>query len=444
MGIGASKAKVYDQDRPTTRFEDVAGYEGAKREISEVVDFLKNPGRYAAAGAVAPRGVLMVGPPGTGKTLLARAVAGEADGPVLRPDRFELRGDVRRGRRGARARPLHRPRARPRPRSSSSTRSTRSVSAAAAHWCRTTNASRRSTSCSRRWTASTRRRVSSSSRRRTAPRRSTRPCCVRGVSTGRSRSRCRTCSNARRSWPSTPRQEPRPRRRLRRRRALARPGFSGADLANLLNEAAIVAVRDDRNTISAADFSEARDRILLGRREATNALMPGEKHAVAVHESGHALVAALSPNADPVAKVTILPAGQALGVTEQLPVGRAAPLQRELPEGLARGAPRRARGRAARARRGLVGRVERPARGDRPRDADGARVRHEQAARAGRLLGRRPDVPRHRAGAQPRLRGGDPAGDRRGGLRPLEGSGEDARCRSSASTATRSIAWSRC
>ena len=97
------------------------------------------------------------------------------------------------------------------------------------------------------------------------------------------------------------------------------PGFSGADLANLLNEAAIVAVRAGRDVISAADFSEARDRILLGRREATNALLPGEKHAVAVHESGHALVAALSPNADPVAKVTILPSGQALGVTEQLP-----------------------------------------------------------------------------------------------------------------------------
>jgi cell division protease FtsH len=101
--------------------------------------------------------------------------------------------------------------------------------------------------------------------------------------------------------------------------ARSTPGFSGADLANLVNEAAIVAVRAGRDTVSAADFSDARDRILLGRREATNALMPGEKHAVAVHESGHALVAALSPNADPVAKVTILPAGQALGVTEQLP-----------------------------------------------------------------------------------------------------------------------------
>jgi cell division protease FtsH len=81
--------------------------------------------------------------------------------------------------------------------------------------------------------------------------------------------------------------------------ARSTPGFSGADLANLVNEAAIVAVRAERDTICAADFSEARDRILLGRREATNALMPGEKHAVAVHESGHALVAALSCGSKP-------------------------------------------------------------------------------------------------------------------------------------------------
>ena len=142
MGIGSSKAKVYDQDRPKTRFADVAGYEGAKREISEVVDFLKNPGRYAAAGAVAPRGVLMVGPPGTGKTLLARAVAGEADVPF-----FALTGssfvEMFVGVGAARSATCSRRPARPRPRSSSSTRSTRSVSAAAARWCRTTSASRR-------------------------------------------------------------------------------------------------------------------------------------------------------------------------------------------------------------------------------------------------------------------------------------------------------------
>jgi cell division protease FtsH len=98
------------------------------------------------------------------------------------------------------------------------------------------------------------------------------------------------------------------------------PGFSGADLANLVNEAAIFAVRAGREVLSAVDFSEARDRILLGRRDSSNALLPDEKRAVAVHESGHALVAAISEHGDPVAKVTILPAGQALGVTEQLPI----------------------------------------------------------------------------------------------------------------------------
>ncbi|MBO0775213.1 MAG: AAA family ATPase, partial [Actinobacteria bacterium] len=98
------------------------------------------------------------------------------------------------------------------------------------------------------------------------------------------------------------------------------PGCSGADLANLVNEAAFAAVRNGREVINAGDFDSARDRILLGRRESSNVLLPEEKHAVAVHEAGHALVAALSPRADPVAKVTILPAGQALGVTEQLPL----------------------------------------------------------------------------------------------------------------------------
>jgi cell division protease FtsH len=101
--------------------------------------------------------------------------------------------------------------------------------------------------------------------------------------------------------------------------ARATPGFSGADLANLVNEAAINAVRDGRSVICADDVDEARNRVLLGRRETSNALLPEERHAVAVHESGHALVAALCEHADPVAKVTILPAGMALGATEQIP-----------------------------------------------------------------------------------------------------------------------------
>jgi cell division protease FtsH len=101
--------------------------------------------------------------------------------------------------------------------------------------------------------------------------------------------------------------------------ARATPGFSGADLANLMNEAAIVAVRDDRSEVTAADLAQARDRILLGQRQGSNFLLESEKRNVAVHESGHALVAALSPAADPVDRVTILPSGMALGVTEQVP-----------------------------------------------------------------------------------------------------------------------------
>jgi cell division protease FtsH len=82
-GIGRQRGRVYDTDRPTTTFADVAGYEGVKREVTEVVDFLRNPDRYRRAGAMGPKGVLMVGPPGTGKTLIARAVAGEAGVPFI-------------------------------------------------------------------------------------------------------------------------------------------------------------------------------------------------------------------------------------------------------------------------------------------------------------------------------------------------------------------------
>ena len=100
--------------------------------------------------------------------------------------------------------------------------------------------------------------------------------------------------------------------------AAATPGFSGADLANLVNEAALTAVRDGRTTLTAADFADARDRVLLGTRH-TTPLSPGELATVAVHEAGHALVATLSRHADPVSRVTVLGAGHALGLTEMLP-----------------------------------------------------------------------------------------------------------------------------
>ncbi len=318
MGIGSSRAKVYDEERPKTRFHDVAGYDGAKREVNEVVDFLKHAERYAAAGAIAPRGVLMVGPPGTGKTLLARAVAGEADVPF-----FALTGssfvEMFVGVGAARVRDLF-------------------------------NAARKAAPSiifideidaigQRRGGAI----ISNDEREQTlnqllAEMDGFEPGV--GIVVLAATNRPEVLDPALLRPGRFDRQVEIPLPNAKERAEILRvhargkhlapdvdldavargtPGFSGADLANLVNEAAIVAVRDSRNTIVADDFSEARDRILLGRREATNALLPDEKHAVAVHESGHALVAALSPHADPVAKVTILPAGQALGVTEQLP-----------------------------------------------------------------------------------------------------------------------------
>ncbi len=197
--------------------------------------------------------------------------------------------------------------------------------------------------------------------------------------------------------------------------ARATPGFSGADLANLVNEAAIFAVRAGRSSITAEDFSQARDRILLGRRDASNALTGDEKHAVAVHESGHAVVAALSAHADPVEKVTILPAGRALGVTEQLPEDeRHLYPESYLLDSLAvslggRAAERLVLGEPS------TGASNDLARRDAARDADGAGLRHERPARAGGVLRRIPRVPRRAAAGLATVRRGDATRDRRGG-----------------------------
>jgi cell division protease FtsH len=316
--IGGNRAKLYDAEKPTTRFDDVAGYEGAKREVQEVVDFLKHPDRYKKIGAVGPRGVLLVGPPGTGKTLMARAVAGEASVPF-----YSVTGssfvEMFVGVGAARVRDLF------------------------------SEARKRAPSIvfideidaigQRRGAGF----VSNDEREQTLNQMLAEMDgfdSTTGVVVIAATNRPEILDPALLRPGRFDRQVEIPLPNLRERVAIlgvhakgkmlgpdvdlevvarGTPGFSGADLANLVNEAAIFAVREGRDVISAVDFSEARDRILIGRRDATNALMPDEKRAVAVHEGGHALVAVFSERADPVAKVTILPAGQALGVTEQLP-----------------------------------------------------------------------------------------------------------------------------
>jgi len=321
LGVGRSRAKVFDAERPQTRFSDVAGYEGAKAEIAEVVDFLRNPDRYRRAGATPPRGVLMIGPPGTGKTLIARAVAGEAEVPF-----FSVAGssfvELFVGVGAARVRDLF---------------SEARKRAPAIIFIDEIDAIGQ-----RRAGAGAV--VANDEREQTLNQLLSEmdgfdP--AMGIVVIGATNRPEVLDPALLRPGRFDRQITIPLPNLAEREAILKvhcrdkklnpdvdlqvvargtPGFSGADLANLVNEAAIHAVRDGRDVITAEDFDSARDRIILGRREGSNVLLPEEKQAVAVHEAGHALVAALSPRADPVAKVTILPAGQALGVTQQLPL----------------------------------------------------------------------------------------------------------------------------
>ncbi|HUC22131.1 MAG TPA: ATP-dependent zinc metalloprotease FtsH [Streptosporangiaceae bacterium] len=321
MGVGRSRAKVFDAERPTTRFSDVAGYDGTKAEITEVVDFLRNPERYRAAGAMAPRGVLMVGPPGTGKTLLARAVAGEASVPF-----FSVTGssfvEMFVGVGAARVRDLF--------------QEARKAAPAIIFIDEIDAIGQRR--------AGSGAVVANDEREQTLNQLLSE---MDGFDTSMgivvlgATNRPEVLDPALLRPGRFDRQVVIPLPTLDERAAIlavhcrdkrlgpdvdlmvvarGTPGFSGADLANLANEAAIFAVRAGRQILSAEDFDDARDRILLGRREGTNVLLPEEKHAVAIHEAGHAIVAAVSDHADPVAKVTILPAGQALGVTQQLPL----------------------------------------------------------------------------------------------------------------------------
>ncbi|MET8809421.1 ATP-dependent zinc metalloprotease FtsH [Streptomyces sp. NPDC004546] len=318
--IGRSRAKIIEAERPTTGFTDIAGYDGVKQEISEVVDFLRNPARYTAAGAKGPRGVIMVGPPGTGKTLFARAVAGEADVPFLSVTGSAF-VEMFVGVGASRVRDLFDQARKRAP-------SIIFIDEIDALGSRRTGGARLGGNDEREQTLnqllsemdgfdqSSGIVVLAATNRPDA----LDPALLRPGRFDRQVTVPLPNQSERAAILTVHTRD----KKLARdvdldAVARATPGFSGADLANLVNEGAINAVRNDRTRIEPYDLDAARDRVLLGRRESSNALLPEERRSVAVHESGHALVAALCERADPVAKVTILPAGVTLGVTEQLP-----------------------------------------------------------------------------------------------------------------------------
>jgi cell division protease FtsH len=313
-----AKARVIDAERPVARFADVAGYSAVKTEISEVVDYLRDPLRYHRAGARGPRGVLMAGPPGTGKTLLARAVAGEARVPF-----FSVSGsgfvELFVGVGAARVRDLFE-QARTRGPAIVFIDEIDALGARRDHGGLAGSDEREQTlnqllaemdgfdeSGGVVVLAATNRpdALDPALRR---PGRFDREVIVPLPDRAERGAILAAHARGKNLGPDADLDEI----------AAATPGFSGADLANLVNEAAVTAVRAGRTSLTAADFANARDRVLLGTRR-SSPLAPGELATVAVHEAGHALVAVLSPYADPVSRVTVLGAGQALGLTEQLP-----------------------------------------------------------------------------------------------------------------------------
>ena len=317
-----ARARVVDAERPVTRLADVAGYPVVKTEIGEIVDYLRHPDRYHLAGARGPRGVLMAGPPGTGKTLLARAVAGEAHVPFLSVSGSSF-VEMFVGVGAARVRDLF---------EQARTR------APAIVFIDEIDAlgARRDLGSLGGFAGSDEREqtlnqllaemdgfeqpggvvVLAATNRPDAldpalrrPGRFDREVIVPLPNRAERRAFLDSHARGKKLGPDVSFDQV----------AAATPGFSGADLANLVNEAALTAVRAGRTGLTAADFDEARDRVLLGSRDRSVTLAAGELATVAVHEAGHALVAALSLHADPVSRVTILGAGHALGLTELLP-----------------------------------------------------------------------------------------------------------------------------
>ena len=335
MSIGRSKAKTYTTERPSTKFDDIAGYDGVKQEITEVVDFLREPERFAAIGARVPKGVLLVGPPGTGKTLIARAVAGEAGVPFLSvtgSDFMEMFVGVG----ASRVRDLFQS-ARKMGRAIifvdeiDSIGRKRGAGLGGGHDEREQTLNQMLAEMDGfeesggivMMAATNRPDILDPALLR--PGRFDRQVVVPLPEYSERLAILRVHSKDKKTDEDLEFET----------LAKGTPGMSGADLANLVNEAALHAVRRDAESIGQTDFEAARDRVLMGQRRESVAMTERERQVTAYHEGGHALIATLFANADPVHKVTILPTGQALGVTMQLPEERHAYSQEYIEDRLA-------------------------------------------------------------------------------------------------------------
>jgi cell division protease FtsH len=320
LSVGQNRAVIVAEGDIATRFNDVAGVDEAKEELVEVVDFLKNPRKYTDIGGKIPKGVLLVGPPGTGKTLLARAVAGEA-GVVF----FRMSGadfvEMFVGVGAARVRDLFK-QARDKAPCIIFIDELDAIGKSRINNIAGGNDEREqtlnqllvemdgfnATSGLIILAATNRPDVLDPALLR--PGRFDRQVLVDRPDLKGREAILNIHSRPVKLDPSVDLS------------AVARStsGFAGADLANIVNEAALLAVRAGRTLVSQKDFSEAIEKTVAGLQKKTRVIKPEEKRLTAYHEAGHALMAAFTPNADPVQKISIIPRGFALGYTLQLPL----------------------------------------------------------------------------------------------------------------------------
>jgi len=319
FSFGKSKARMMDETNNTVTFADVAGCDEAKEEVNEIVDFLKDPTKFQKLGGRIPRGVLMVGPPGTGKTLLARAIAGEAKVPF-----FSISGsdfvEMFVGVGASRVRDMFENAKKHSP----CIIFIDEIDAVGRHrgaGMGGGNDEREQTlnqllvemdgfeASSGVIVVAATNRADVLDKALLRPGRFDRQVMV-GLPDIRGREQILNVHMRKVPIGTDVKAD-----------ILARgtPGFSGADLANLVNEAALFAARRSKRLVEMSDFEDAKDKIFMGPERKSMVMREEERRNTAYHESGHAVVAKLLPKADPVHKVTIMPRGYALGLTWQLP-----------------------------------------------------------------------------------------------------------------------------
>ena len=319
MSFGRSRARLFPANRPTVTFDDVAGVEEAKQDFQEVVEFLKVREKFQSLGARIPKGVLLIGPPGTGKTLMARAVAGEADVPF-----FSISGsefvEMFVGVGASRVRDLFDQAKRNTPciifiDEIDAVGRQRGTGLGGSHDEREQTLNQILVEMDGFDTSTSVIVIAATNRPDILD-----PALLRPGRFDRRVILDLPDINGRLAILKV-HSNGKPLNKSVNLEVLAKGtvGFSGADLANLVNEAAILAARRDKKAIGMEELEESVDRVLAGPERKSRKISPREKEVIAYHEAGHALVARMLPNADPVHKISIVARGMSLGHTKQLP-----------------------------------------------------------------------------------------------------------------------------